>query len=185
MIASFLLGRSFSAPFDGNNPILDLTVARYLWVFGIGILARLYWDHARGLFEGKILVWGCVYAVISWISVHQLNAGGLFTPTPRLHELVQMPVLGALILSAAFSVTSVTKRLKIDQNDYSYGLYLYHMLVVSTLLGFGMTGHWWLWPVVYSLGWMLAAASWFLVEMPAQAFRGRRRTLGTAPQFVS
>ena len=75
--------------------------------------------------------------------------------------------MAGVVLSAAFSLPSLTEKIKIDRNDYSYGIYLYHMLVVSTFIGLGIIGHWCLWLVVYAGAFALAAASWFLIEQPA------------------
>jgi hypothetical protein len=74
---------------------------------------------------------------------------------PRWPDFLRVAMMAGVILAAAFSFSSFTGRIKIDRNDYIYGLYLYHMLVISTLIGLGSIGRWWLWP-----SFMLAVSIW-------------------------
>lgn len=163
MAGSLYVAMATAAPFSGAHPYLDLTVERYFWIFGLGIFARLYWDRISSLFVERALLWIGCYAILIWYK----GPTGLFAPVTSAFEPLQMILLAGAIFSVAFSFTGLTARMRIDKNDYSYGLYLYHMLVISTFLGAGVVAHWWLWPSVYVLGFSLAAASWFLVERPA------------------
>jgi hypothetical protein len=40
-----------------------------------------------------------------------------------------------------FFFSGLTEHIKIDRTDYSYGIYLNHMLVVSTFIALGIIGH--------------------------------------------
>jgi peptidoglycan/LPS O-acetylase OafA/YrhL len=89
-----------------------------------------------------------------------------FKVTPTWFDFVRVATMAGWVLSAAYSFTNLTRTLRIERNDYSYGLYLYHMLIVSTLLAFGLTDRWWEWLVIPCASFAVAAASWFLVERP-------------------
>jgi len=169
MLASFALAHGSDGSFYISHPLFDITIAPYFWLFSFGILARIYWDEISWLFERKFLIWVALYAIAAFTAVTFLaSATSLdYKIMPRWPEFLRVAVMASVVLSAAFSFSGLTERIKIDCNDYSYGLYLYHMLVISTLVALGCIGRWWLWPVVYAGSLSLAAASWFLVERRA------------------
>jgi peptidoglycan/LPS O-acetylase OafA/YrhL len=169
MLVSYFLAHGSDGSFYISHPLFDITIAPYFWVFAFGILARIYWDQISWLFERKLLIWVAMYAVVAFVTVtfFAAHASLDYKIQPQWPEFVRVAAMAAVVLSAAFSFPGLTKRIKIDRNDYSYGIYLYHMLVVSTLIALGSIGHWWLWPVVYAGSLALAAASWFLIEQRA------------------
>jgi peptidoglycan/LPS O-acetylase OafA/YrhL len=177
MLVSFSLAHGSDGPFYVSHPLFEITIAPYFWVFSFGILARIYWDKISRLFERKLFIWVALYAVVAFVAVTFLASNAFldYKIVPRWPEFLRVAAMAGVVLSAAFSFPSLTERIKIDRNDYSYGLYLYHMLVVSTLIGLGCIGRWWLWPVVYAGGLALAATSWFLIE---------QRALGMKKQFA-
>lgn len=69
------------------------------------------------------------------------------------------------------------------RNDYSYGIYLYHFPVIQLLVVLGFAGVaagaaiWVLAPLTFILAFPFAAASWRLVEGPAQKFARGVRTV--------
>jgi peptidoglycan/LPS O-acetylase OafA/YrhL len=180
MLVSFFLAHGSDGSFYNLHPLYDATIAPYFWVFSFGILARIYWDQISWLFEGRFLIWFAIYAVIAFLTVTFLasNTSLDYKMQPQWSIFVRLAVMAGVVLSAAFSLPSLTEKIKIDRNDYSYGIYLYHMLVVSTFIGLGIIGHWWLWPVVYAGAFALAAASWFLIEQPAL---GMKRQFARVP----
>jgi peptidoglycan/LPS O-acetylase OafA/YrhL len=74
------------------------------------------------------------------------------------------------------------------QNDLSYGVYLYHFPVIQLLVGLGLASSTVagnllvLTPAALLLTVPLAAASWHLVEAPAQRYARRRRPAVAAVQ---
>jgi peptidoglycan/LPS O-acetylase OafA/YrhL len=166
ILSSFALAHESDQQFYVSHPLFDITIVPYFWVFSFGILARIYWDKISWLFERRLLIWIALYAVVAYAAVTFLESGASldYKIMPRWPNFLRVAVMAGVVLAAAFSFSRLTERIKIDRNDYSYGLYLYHMLVISTLIGLGCIGRWWLWPVVYAGSLALAAASWFLIE---------------------
>ena len=82
--------------------------------------------------------------------------------------------LAGLIVSLAMSARQLSDRI-LRHHDVSYGLYLYHMLVIDLLVVLAAPSGWA--PIaaaiIVSLG--LAALSWTLVEKPY--LRGKRGAL--------
>ena len=73
--------------------------------------------------------------------------------------------LAGLIVSLAMSVPQLSDRI-LRHHDVSYGLYLYHMLVINLLVGLAAPSGWasFAAAIIVSLG--LAALSWTLIEKP-------------------
>ncbi len=73
--------------------------------------------------------------------------------------------LAGLIVSLAMSAPQLSDRI-LRHQDVSYGLYLYHMLVINLLVGLAAPSGWasFAAAIIVSLG--LAALSWTLIEKP-------------------
>lgn len=165
---SFKIASGSDQGFYSAHTLYSVTVVPYFWVFALGILARLFWDSIAPFFENTVSIWLTAYAAIT-ILIWAVEPSLLWLEykyNPNAITLLRVTIMAAVVLSAAHSFVYLTKRLGIDENDFSYGLYLWHMLVVSTLIAFGANSGWWLWPVVYAGGLSLAALSWFCVERP-------------------
>lgn len=176
MAASFAVARTADSEFYNTHPATNILIAPYFWVFGLGVTARLWWDRVAPLFIGRALWWAVGYAALTFTAVYfGANSWLEYKIAPGFIGGLRITIMGCLVLSAAYTLPNLTKRLRLSKNDFSYGLYLWHMLVVSTLLGFGITGHWWLWPMVYGGGFALAALSWFCVERTFLRLKPKKR----------
>ena len=59
------------------------------------------------------------------------------------------------------------------RNDVSYGVYIYHMLVINTLVQFGLVGLWRYGALCALAVAAVSFASWRLVEKPALSAKRR------------
>ncbi|MEQ1929578.1 MAG: acyltransferase [Parvularculaceae bacterium] len=138
----------------------------YFWVFLIGGAVALYWERLQFLFEGRALFWAAGYAALTlgdifllgnrYANINMVGLDALMLP--------RIVVLAGFVISFAYSWRGVGASVR--KFDLSYAIYLYHMLVVWTLLGLGLKGQIWIWPIALALVLATAAASWFLVEKP-------------------
>jgi len=182
MAASFAIVFSVQDQFYEQHKLLNVFVAPYFWVFGLGVMARLYWDEIGFLFRRKLLLWLLAYGAVAAITILYFGADNWleYKLHPEWTGLFRIATMGCVVLSAAFSFKTLTAKLRLDDLDLSYGLYLWHMLVVMTLIGLGYTGSGWLWPVVFGGGLGLAALSWFGIEKRAEGwkrFAGRKKPI--------
>lgn len=158
-----------------TTKLLGVTVFPFLFYFLIGTLAWWNWSRIRALVVGRAVMWSSVFALYSAV------IGGMFKlysvsywPTSIL-QLVSIVLLAAAVLAVAFTNTSVSGLLLRNQ-DLSYGLYLYHGIVLNLLVHHRVMS-------IFGLGVMLvcsvaaAALSWRFIEQPALA----RKTLRRAP----
>jgi len=149
--------------------LLGMTLAPYLWMFLVGVSIQRNWSTVRGWLFGRAHWWGLGYLILCaagrWLRV---DTGGNY-----MNPVYLLPLAG-LIVSLATSAPQLSDRI-LRHHDVSYGLYLYHMLVVDLLVVLAAPSGWA--PIaaaiIVSLG--LAALSWTLVEKPY--LRGKRGAL--------
>lgn len=174
MAGSYSIARVTDDAFSQAHPALNELVTPYFWIFGIGVLIRLWWEHISRWFEERALFWLAGYVFLIVVSVAFLGEPIKleYKMAPNIFTLVRVAVMGATVISLAYTAKSCATVL--HGNDLSYGLYLWHMLGVSVFIGLGIKGHWWLYPACYGIGFFFAAASWFLIEKPTLALKRRR-----------
>jgi peptidoglycan/LPS O-acetylase OafA/YrhL len=140
--------------------LLQVTLAPYLWMFVVGISIQRNWSTVRGCLVGRAHWWGLGYLLLC-VTAGWLHIGtGGNNPSP----VFLLPLAG-LIVSLAMSAPQLSGRI-LRHHDLSYGLYLYHMLVINLLVGLAAPSGWasLAAAIMVSLG--LAALSWTLVEKP-------------------
>jgi len=149
--------------------LLGATLAPYLWMFLVGVSIQRNWSTVRGWLIGRAHWWGLGYLILCaaarWLRV---DTGGNY-----MSPVYLLPLAG-LIVSLAMSAPQLSDRI-LRHHDVSYGLYLYHMLVIDLLVGLAAPSAWasFAAAIIVSLG--LAALSWTLIEKPY--LRGKRRAL--------
>jgi peptidoglycan/LPS O-acetylase OafA/YrhL len=120
------------------------------------------------LVRGRFLLWLPLYLASAWVagSARVWHVGATYL------------LLACTVLSAAYTLPWLARRVLRGQ-DISYGMYIYHMLVVNLLVVRGWQGHGWAVAVVLASSAVLASLSWRLVERPALRLkRARRQPVG-------
>lgn len=77
-----------------------------------------------------------------------------------------------MVISIAYSFKPIAGLLA--GRDISYGVYLWHMPIIFTMIGFGYVGSWAYGAAAWLLTILLASLSWIFIERPAIA--GKIRT---------
>ena len=141
--------------------LFGVTLAPYLWMFLLGVLLQRNFDRLGPWLEGHALWWVAGFAALSfaedWLGV----TPGTNNPNP-----LPMIVLSCATISCAYSAPSWSHKL-LRSNDVSYGLYIYHMVVVNAFLASDAPGTVGSLAAVLGLSVAAAFASWLLVERPA------------------
>ena len=139
---------------------LRLTLVPYLWMFLVGVAIQRNWRVMRAWLVGRAHWWGLGYVLLCiaarWLRV---EVGG-----NDINPVYLLPLAG-LIASLAMSAPQLSDKI-LRHQDVSYGLYIYHMLVIDLMLGLAAASGWIALgaALVASLG--LAALSWTLIEKP-------------------
>ena len=138
--------------------LLGETLVPYLWMFLVGVSIQRNWSTVRGWLFGRAHWWGLGYlmlcAAARWLHV---DTGGNY-----LSPVYLLPLAG-LIVSLAMSAPQLSDRI-LRHHDVSYGLYLYHMLVIDLLVGLAAPPGWASLAAATIVSFGLAALSWTFIE---------------------
>jgi peptidoglycan/LPS O-acetylase OafA/YrhL len=152
-----------------SRAVVSVSVIPYFWMFAIGMLFRLWLPSVR---LATLMIVPLVLALIA-ITVVRGNAWPDWRDLPPLILSAQMVIVGLLALCLGMSKWLRNDLLR--RYDLSFGIYLWHMLAVTTLLALGFVGQWWLLPTVLGCTGAIALVSWVVLERPVTRFvRGQR-----------
>jgi len=142
--------------------LLNVSVIPYLYCFLFGVFLCHNWGNIRKYFEGKALVWLVIYLLYCMFFGELFN---FFKPGYHTNIIGFFShfLLSCLTISLAYSSTTLSDKL-LKHNDISYGIYIYHMLVINSLLSLNLQKSLWhLFLVIFVtciLGWL----SWHYIE---------------------
>lgn len=143
--------------------LLQVTLVPHLFMFLFGILLQRRLEILRSLLEGRGLHWIVAFVlVVAPLSALREASGVALGAYLLLHRCL----LAFLTISFAFTVRTISDRL-LHGNDISYGVYLYHMLVVNFFVHVGFVGDITSLITAICATIVLGIASWRLVEAPA------------------
>ncbi|MBA4850069.1 acyltransferase [Emticicia sp. BO119] len=156
---TWILSHDLLSKFLGN------TVFYYLYFFLTGIAIYKNFNWLEKYLKEKVFIWLVIYAAYvlifhSWlefyIDPYDISIFGIIANT----------LLSLLSLSFAFSYINLSKNL-LHENDISYGIYIYHLPVINTMLSYSLFGSivdLFVMAIIVSL---IAYASWKLIEQRA------------------
>lgn len=147
--------------------LVFVTLAPHLWMFLLGIAIHRHFGSLAKWLEGKFVSYLAAYVVLlvisgMWLPDHSIAFYALHLPT-RI-------VLALATISAAYSARSLAGRL-LRGTDVSYGVYIYHSIVINVLVELGqmrsLLSVVWVLLVTGAFAWM----SWIFIEKPALSFK--------------
>lgn len=147
--------------------LFGVTVFPYLYLFVVGAVLNVWRDELLPFIAGKGVFWLSMYAVtIGGAMLLGSSAGGnLLNPISGI-------VLGVAAIACAYTSPELADQI-LRRQDVSYGVYIYHMVVVNALVALGYKGS----PMalIFAIGitLLLASISWTWVERPALRLKGR------------
>jgi peptidoglycan/LPS O-acetylase OafA/YrhL len=158
--------------------LLHVTLAPHLFMFLIGVILQRHRMRLAPMLEGRAALWLLLYCGARLLQ-RSLDGSPVsaFDVAGVLSVLMSAGSFGLLALftvSAAYTRRAASEQL-LHGHDLSYGVYIYHMLVVNAFVQLG-----WIQSGIYVVGVLaftvaLAAASWVFVERPALSRKRPRR----------
>jgi peptidoglycan/LPS O-acetylase OafA/YrhL len=112
--------------------LLRVSLLPYLLYFLVGIFIREYWVFIKTWFINKFLYW----ILLFFVFIYFFDVSPLYYPSDFLGYICNL-LVAFVTISFAYSQPKFNNLLK-DQ-DISYGIYLYHMLIVNILVHLGLT----------------------------------------------
>jgi peptidoglycan/LPS O-acetylase OafA/YrhL len=154
--------------------LLRLTLLPYLWMFLLGVLIQRNWHALRGKLMGRAHWWFLGYLFVCMLArLLHIGVGG-----NDINPIFLLPLAG-LVISFAMSVRGLSERV-LRQQDVSYGLYIYHALVIQVMRRLGLPSV----MVTIAISLAIAVISWIFVERPFLIRkRGSLRTTRTGPVY--
>ncbi|MBN9384095.1 MAG: acyltransferase [Chitinophagaceae bacterium] len=117
--------------------VSEVRIFYYLFFFVIGMLFYLNYHYLKGLLERRFLIHLILYAVICLLSYRYTDISKVDRYAPDPLSLLRHIFLMLMVFSAAFSNTGLSERW-LKGNDYSYGIYLTHLLIINTFYQLNM-----------------------------------------------
>ena len=142
-----------------------VTLLPYLYSFLGGALLYYHRNRIRPLIEGKGMFWMSLFLAYCFFTG---NSPSYFP------ELIQIPanlILTILTISLAFTRPQLGSILR--GNDISYGLYIYHMPVINTILSLGFKGNYSVFFLCIGITALMAFFSWSFIERHALKLKNR------------
>ncbi|RZL44561.1 MAG: acyltransferase, partial [Pedobacter sp.] len=124
----------------------------YLFLFGV-VMQRLKIFQSNYIY-GKGLLWITAYLAFVYL-----------IPSNTIAEMVKLLFLGIITISLAYSAPTLSKKL-LRGNDISYGMYIYHGLVLGFVAHFKLFGNINYVLLIFLTTTLLAVLSWLFVEKP-------------------
>jgi peptidoglycan/LPS O-acetylase OafA/YrhL len=145
--------------------LLHVTLIPHLWMFLLGILIHRNFARLEPWIEGKAL--------------YYLSAFGLFTALQcafiedrtlpfYLAYLPSRILLAFATIACAYSLRPLSQKL-LRGTDISYGVYIYHSIVINVVVQLGLMTSMRSVAIVYAVSVIAALLSWHFVEKPALA----------------
>lgn len=143
---------------------LNNTIFAYLWIFLLGSLIYIQWDKLAKLIVNQFWKWLGFYIFLS-VSASILHHDQVLNfKIINFFNVMRVTTLALVIVSLAYSIQSLN--FFPGKIDISYGMYLFHMQIIYSLMFAGYLQSTYLWPVVFLLSGSVGAGSWFLIEKP-------------------
>lgn len=146
---------------DGDNvktPIeksIRYSIFPHAYLFLIGILMQRWKIYKSDFVHGKGLYW-----VIGYLAFVYL------VPESIIKNTTQMLLLAPCTIAIAYSIPGVATKFLKDR-DLSYGVFMYHGMLLTLLVEFNMTGSYYYLLLVLVVSYILAYLSYKYVETPA------------------
>ena len=155
--------------------LFEVSILYYLLHFMVGVFLYLHFNKIKKYLENKGLLWLGVYVVFFFIFDKLL---GLYHDlySPNLVGVVADIILGVTVLSLAYTKPGLSHKI-LKGNDYSYGVYVIHMIIVNVMVELSLNHNFWFLIAGLVTVFLMAFLSWRYVEKPALALKNKPYSL--------
>lgn len=144
---------------------IGVTVFPYLYIFLIGVLLQRNFLSISRFLVDKFLYWLILYLAIALISA---NFG--FRHQGNSLNPILCALLSLLTISFAYTYRTASKSI-LNGNDISYGVYIYHMVIVNFLVHIDLFKPLANFFIMLASSLVAALISWKLIEKPALSLK--------------
>lgn len=141
------------------NKLLHVTIIPYLFLFIIGMSFYKFYNVLNSYIQDKFLWWLLSYSIFAGaIEFFGLTSNNIVI-------LIQWIIFAFFIFAFAFSFRDLSKKF-LRGNDYTYGVYIYHMLIINVFVQLRFVGQIEYLGYLLLLSLMSGVLSWHLIEKP-------------------
>jgi peptidoglycan/LPS O-acetylase OafA/YrhL len=151
--------------------LLRYSFLPHFFLFMTGVVMQRYRLQESGWIAGKGFWWLAAYLLFHYTVP---ESAATYVPSTLL--------LGVVTVSMAYTAPQ-TARQWLRGNDISYGVYIYHGLLINIFLELGLTGRTGLLFLLVLCTYLVGYLSWVMVERPF--LRRKKRTSSAAPVAVA
>jgi len=151
LLLDLFFGRSADGDYHGVAKMLQYTFSRHVYLFVFGIILQRTGIYKSKFIAGKALWWFVILVAMDYIA-----------PESVIYKLF----LGVFAISFAYTVTHLGEKV-IRGQDISYGIYIYHGLVINLLIEAGVRASALNVLYVAVIAICFAGLSWRFIEQPA------------------
>lgn len=143
--------------------IIRYSFLPYAYIFLAGILLQRLkiWDSK--IIRGKALIWMTAFLIYKYL-----------VPENPVSDIGAMILLAICTVSLGYSAPGIATRY-LKNNDLSYGVYLYHGMLLAMLVELNITGNIMYYIMVLVVTFILAWLSYKYVELPAMNWNRRKK----------
>ncbi|MCU0795008.1 MAG: acyltransferase [Akkermansiaceae bacterium] len=155
--------------------LLYVSLVPHWWMFLMGIWLHRHFATVARWIEGRFVWYFIAYSALAVLRHFAIGRDG---QSPALYYLGYLPeraLLAFMTLSAAYTARSWSSRL-LKGNDISYGIYIYHFLVINVLMECGLMEGSLSVLAVFVASVLLGLASWHFMERRALSLKGLVRS---------
>ena len=169
----------FSTEFFGAhkhtiNNLIRYSFLPYAYIFIAGILLQRLKIWQWRIIRGKALLWMTAFLIYKYL-----------VPSHPISDIGSMILLAICTVSLGYSLPGIATRY-LKNNDLSYGVYLYHGMLLAILVELNIIGSMEYFIMVLVLTFFLAWLSYKYIEAPAMNWNKRRKPKQLpAPQQIS
>lgn len=144
--------------------LLKVSILPYLYYFLIGVFVYREWLSFRKVFKFNFFKYLIIFLIFSLIGYYFLNLNTYSYWVNSPLKLLADLLLCILVFSFGYSFKSLNGFLK--GYDISYGIYIYHMVVINIFVEFNLMSRLYYLVLVVVLTILLALFSWIFIEKP-------------------
>jgi peptidoglycan/LPS O-acetylase OafA/YrhL len=154
--------------------LYTVSVIPYLIFFFMGTLLYLYWPYIESMIKGRFMWWSVatVLFIILTGYVFKVDYGEYFIH--NIYGMIATVLLLGLTFSAAFSNTKLSATY-LKGNDISYGIYIYHMVIVNVMYHYGSRDNLTDLAIFVAVTIIIAYLSWITIERPALKLKEKKK----------
>ncbi len=155
---------------DLRIKLLSVTFLPWVYIFLFGVFASQYRNQVTLFLDKFRLRWLFLLYVITMFSIGSFSQNSSNSINPISVLLLACCIFKIIKINIHLPKTA---RTFVSRNDFSYGVYLFHMPMINIIMYTGIfSGFVYGQPIaVFSLTLLAAMFSWFFIEKPALKFK--------------